>query len=138
MSYLKEMLPRLREQAQAAIATKRIPPPTSMEVEEAGEFLTAYREFWKRIEKGGNGTPNDIMSAWWQETFGQLRPITYLGFSLVNDSICIAAQHQGAQTAFFVIFASGITDIMWSDQIENFLKSIEMGTYEGPDSEIQS
>lgn len=138
MAHLRDLVPRIREKAQAAMRQKSMPPPTPMEVEEAGEYLLAYREFWKRVDESGSGTPDNILGIWWSETFGQIRPATYLGFSLVNDSVCVAAQHQGAQTAFFVVFASGITGIMFPDEIETYIKSLETDTYEGLNSDLES
>ena len=138
MAHLKDLLPQIRAKAQAAVHNKLIPPPTPMEIEEAGEYLQAYREFWRRVEESGVDTPQALVEELWQETFGELKPATYLGFSLVNNSIHMASQHIGAQSAFFVIFASGINDILWSDQIEDFLKSIESDEYEGLDSDSDS
>lgn len=137
MAHLKDLLPQIKTKAQAAVRAKLIPPPTPVEVEEAGEYLQAYREFWRRVEESGTSTPQALIEELWQETFGELKPATYLGFTLVNNSIHMVSQHTGAQSAFFVIFASGINDILWSDQINDFIQSVESGEYEGMDSDIE-
>ena len=125
MAHFNDLLPQLRAKAQKAVHNKSIPEPSSLEVGEAGEYLQAYREFWRRIGEGGSETPDDIVEIWWRETFGKIHPVTYLGISLLNSSSIIAAQHQAAQTAYYVIFASGINSLLWEDEIDSFLKGLE-------------